>query len=220
MKEGKKQQATHLVDQSGLSVWHKQSQLEEPKGSFKLQLNNDLNDQSPAARIKNSMLQTILQKQLADLNFVTQEAGLSFSITSQNGLLISTSGYSDKQDELLLTLIDHLKSMKIDEQSLRLAKQELTRRLNNKSKGKAMDLGLDGFRQVIRQPAWSDETLLAQVDAVSTDDLTKLVSDIFSQSSVRLLALGNFSSTNVLQLTAQLKTKINIQPAAFIKLSV
>lgn len=215
VKEEKNNKAIALVKESGLSVWFKQSQLKEPKGTYKLQLNNDLNDQNPAARVKVNLLLDILQKQLSELSFVTQEAGLGFSISSSDGLLISTSGYSDKQSKLLLMLLDHIEKMKVDEQSLKLAKQELIRRLKNKSKSKAMDLGIDGFRKIIRQPSWSDKTLIAEVDTVTSEQLSLLIKQIFSQSSVRLLALGNFSTLDILQLTAQLKVKIKIQPNAF-----
>jgi len=215
VKEEKNKKAIQLVKESGLTVWFKQSQLKEPKSIYKLQLNNNLNAQGPAARVKMNLLLDILQKQLAELSFVTQEAGLGFSINSSDGLLITTSGYSDKQSKLLLALLTHIENMKFDEQSLRLAKQELMRRLNNQSKRKAMDLGLDGFRKIIRQPSWSDQALLAKVDGVTSDDLSELIKQIFSQSSVRLLALGNFSTVDVLQLTAQLKVKIKIQPNAF-----
>ena len=215
VEQEKNKKAIQLVKESGLSVWFKQSQLKEPKGIYKLQLNNDLNDQTPAARVKMNLLLNILQKQLAELSFVTQEAGLGFSISSSDGLLISTSGYSDKQSKLLLMLLTHIENMKFDEQSLRLAKQELTRRLNNQSKSKAMDLGLDGFRKIIRQPSWSDQALLAQIDGVTSDDLSELIKQILSTSSLRLLALGNFSTLDVLQLTAKLKLKVKIQPNAF-----
>ena len=215
VKEQSNNQAIALVKESGLSVWFKQSQLKEPKGILNLQLNNNLNDQSPQARVEMSLLLNILQKQLSELSFVTQEAGLSFSISSNEGLLITTSGYSDKQIKLLLMLLDHIKEMSVDQQSLRLAKQELTRRFNNKSKTKAMDLGLDGFRKIIRQPSWSDQTLLSQIDTVTSEQLVTLAKQMFSQSSVRLLALGNFSTLDVLQLTAKLKLKIKIQPNAF-----
>jgi protease III len=38
---------------------------------------------------------------------------------------------------------------------------------------------------------------------------------MFAESSLRLLALGNFSTLNILQLTAQLKVKVKIQPKPF-----
>ena len=218
VKSERTDEAKQIVDESGLSVWYKQSTLKDPKGSYTLQLNNDLTDQSPNARVSMSLLLNILQKQLAELNFITQEAGLSFSVSSENGLLISTNGYSDKQDKLLLTVLEHIKLMTFDEQSLRLAKQDIIRRLNNKSKSKAMDLGLDGFRKIVRQPAWSDATLIKAAENTTEKDLTLLRDDTFTHSSVRLLALGNFTAVDVMQLTAQLKVKIKIKPDAFYRI--
>ena len=215
VKAEKNDKAVQLVNNPGLSVWFKQSELTDPKGIYKLQLNNNISDQSPKARIEMSLLLSIVRKQLSDLTFSTQEAGIGFSIGSYNGLFISTSGYSDKQSKLLLLLLDHFKNTKVDKQLLDLAKQELTRRLNNRSKSKPMDLGLDGFRKLTRQPEWSDKTLLAQIEKITADDLSELIEQIFSTSSVRLLALGNFSSSEVLQLTEQLKEKIKVQPNAF-----
>jgi len=217
VNEGKKKVALHLVEQPGLSVWMKQSELNEPKGIYKLQLNNNLNDRSPKDRIKMSLLLDIIQKQLSDLSFITQEAGLAFSINSSNGLLITTRGYNDKQSQLLFILLDHIHHLAIDKQVLKLSKQELKRRLKNRAKGKPMDLALDGFRKIIRQPAWSDETLLAELEHITPEDLLTLVDEIFSQSSVRLLALGNFSTTEVLNVSEQLQKKINIQKKPFYK---
>jgi len=215
VKAEKNAKAQHLINKAGVSVWFKQSELGEPKGIYKLQLNNNLNDQSAQSRIKMSLLLAIIQKQLAELHFNTQEAGLNFSVSSSNGLLINTSGYSDKQSKLLLMLVDHIKSMQIDQQTLLLAKQELTRRLNNQTKSKAMDLALDGFRKIIRQPAWSEQTLLAEIAGITDDDLMVFIKQIFTKSGIRLLALGNFSSEDVLHLTDQLKTKITIKTTPF-----
>jgi len=198
-------QAVQLVDKKGHSVWFAQSAaLEEPKASFKLQLNSDIADQSIANRVTMNLALSMFKKQFSELNFVTQEAGLGFSVSQSDGLLISTSGYSDKQDKLLLTIVEHIKSAKFSEQSLQSAKQELKRRLNNKGKIKAMDLAFDGFRKVIRQPAWSDEALLAAIDPLTIQDIEQFREQIFKQSTLRLLALGNVTEQQVLTLDKQL----------------
>ena len=101
VKKTHTEQAELLIDKPGHSLWFKQSELSEPKASLKLQLNSDISDQSAKSRVTMNLLLTILNKKFAELNFVTQEAGLGFSLRSTNGLLISTSGYSDKQDKLL-----------------------------------------------------------------------------------------------------------------------
>ncbi|GLS90570.1 pitrilysin [Psychromonas marina] len=209
-------EASQLINNKGHSVWFAQSaQLEEPKGSLKLQLNSDLIDQSATNRVNMNLLLAMLKKQFSELNFVTQEAGLNFSVSQSNGLLISTSGYSDKQDKLLLQVLTHVQNATFSEQSLRLAKQELQRRLNNKPKIKALDLAFDGFRQVVRQPAWSDKTLLAEIDSLTVKDIESFRDKIFSQSTLRLLALGNFNESQVLALDKKITNAVTAQPKAF-----
>jgi len=212
-------QAVQLVNQTGHSVWFAQSaQLEEPKASLSLQLNSDIADQSATNRVTMSLFLSILKKQFSELNFVTQEAGLGFSLGQSDGLLITTSGYSDKQDTLLLTIIEHIKNTQFSEQSLRLAKQDLKRRLNNKNKIKAMDLAFDGFRKVVRQPAWSDHTLLASIDSLTIKDIAQFRDHIFTQSTQRLLALGNLTTEQVLALDKKLAEQIVIQAKPFYRI--
>lgn len=203
-------EAAQLIDQKGHSVWFAQSaQLKEPKASFKLQLNSDIADQSAINRVTMSLLLAMLNKQFASLNFVTQEAGLYFSLSQSNGLLVTTSGYSDKQDKLLLTIVGQIKKAQFSEQSLRLAKQELKRRLHNKGKIKAMDLAFDGFRNVLRQPAWSDQTLLAAIDSLTIKEIKQFRDQLFAESTQRLLALGNLSEKQVLALDEKLSELIS-----------
>ena len=209
-------EASQLINNKGHSVWFAQSaQLEEPKGSLKLQFNSDLIDQSAKNRVNMNLLLAMLKKQFSELNFVTQEAGLSFSVSQSNGLLINTAGYSDKQGKLLLEVLAHIQNTTFSEQSLQLAKQELQRRLNNKSKIKALDLAFDGFRQVVRQPAWSDQALLAEIEALTVKDVESFRGQIFTQSTLRLLALGNFTESQVLAFDKEISSSVTAQQKAF-----
>lgn len=216
VEDEKTQLAKQLVNKKGHSVWFQQSQyLQEPKAMLKLQLNNDIADQSAKNRVRMSLFINMLNKHFAELNFMTNEAGLSFSVNSNNGLLISTAGYSDKQDKLLLTVLSEIKEAKFSEQSLTMAKEELLRRLNNKAKSKVMDLALSGFRDVIRKPAWSDATLKKSVDSITLVDIDSFVKQLFSSSSMRLLALGNLRSKQVLALSKQIEQAMIVQKQPF-----
>lgn len=215
VKKMSAERAELLIDKPGHSLWFKQSELSEPKASLKLQLNSDIADQSAKSRVTMNLLLSVLNKKFSELNFVTQEAGLGFALRSTNGLLISTSGYSDKQDKLLLRIVTDIKNARFSEQSLILAKQELQRRLHNKSKIKAMDLAMDGFRQIVRQPAWSDTALLAEIDKISGKDLELFVKQLFDKSTLRLLALGNLTSEQVLTLDRKLQKMVPVQRKPF-----
>ena len=214
------EKAVQLIAEPGHSLWFQQSNyLNEPKASLKLQLNSNTADQSAKTRVLMSLLLNMVDKEFSELNFKAQEAGLGFSINSANGLQISTSGYSDKQGKLLLKIVSDIKNMQFSEQSLLLAKQELQRRLNNKEKIKAMDLALEGFRQVVRQPAWSDATLLAEIEEIHLKDIKPFIEQLFSNASLRLLALGNLSREQVLALDTELAKIVPIQRKPFYKIT-
>lgn len=219
VKKEQTETVKQLINKKGHSVWFGQSgYLQEPKASLKLQLNSDIADQSAKSRITMSLLLNMLNKQFAELNFVTQEAGLGFSLGSSNGLLISTSGYSDKQAKLLLTILKEIKEAQFSELSLSLAKQESQRRLSNKAKIKAMDLALDGFRKIIRQPAWADQQLLAEIDKVSLKEINEFTAKLFADSALRLLALGNLNRDQVLQLSSELEKVVTVNHKPFYKI--
>jgi protease-3 len=216
VKKEQSGEEVQLINEKGHSLWFAQSaELTEPKASLKLQLNNDIADQSAKNRVSMNLFLSLLQKQFSELSFITQEAGLHFSVSQSNGLLISTSGYSDKQDKLLLTVLEHIKNITFTEQSLQLAKQNLQRQLNNKAKMKAMDLAFAGFRQLVRQPAWEDQTLSDEIEKVTIKDIDNLKEVLFTQSTLRLLALGNFSQSQVLALDKKLTQEISIKRADF-----
>ena len=220
VKKTDTEQAVQLIDEPGHSVWFQQSHyLDEPKASLKLQLNSNIADQSAKSRVVMSLFLNMMNKQLAELNFVTQEAGLNFSINNENGLQINTSGYSDKQDKLLLQILNDVKQAEFDQRELELAKQEIERRLSNKVKSKGMNLVLNGFRQVVREPSWSDTTLLSEIKTVVLDDIKQFTRQVFKQSTLRLLALGNLSREQVLNLDTELQSVVNIQTKPFYKLA-
>ena len=220
VKKTDSEKAVQLVNKPGHSVWFQQSHyLDEPKASLKLQLNSNIADQNAKSRMEMSLFLNMLNKQFSELNFLTQEAGLNFSVNNENGLQINTSGYSDKQDKLLLQILDDIKHAEFDQRSLELAKQEIERRLSNKVKSKGMNLVLNGFRQVVREPSWSDTTLLAEINTITLEDIHQFKGQLFSSSTLRLLALGNFTREQVLTLDNTLQGAVNIQQKPFYKLA-
>ncbi|MFT6926854.1 MAG: protease-3 [Psychromonas sp.] len=208
--------ALHLVDQPGHSVWFKQSAyFNEPKASLKLHLNSALSDQNPKSRVTMSLLLEMFSNQFAALHFVSNEAGLGFALSDSNGLLISTSGYSDKQNKLLLTVLKEIKNAQFSEQTLNLAKQEIRRQFSNKATMKPLDFAFAGFRQLVRQPAWSDAALLAEIEGITLVDIDHFIEQILSQSRLRLLALGNLTRQQVVDLNSELSKIVNVQPKPF-----
>ncbi|KPU83246.1 peptidase M16 [Psychromonas sp. PRT-SC03] len=218
-KKTNKSEAIQLISQIGNSLWFQQSAyLNEPKGSLTLQLNSDINAKNAKKQVLMSVLLNILNKQFSELNFMTQEACLGFSLSAIDGLVLRTFGYSDKQDQLLLILLNKIKSAEFNKRELEQAQQEMLRLLNNKSKLSAMDLVFDGFRQLMRQPSFADATLTRAINEITLDDLQHFRDKLFTQSTLRLLALGNFSEKEVRVLDSNVNLLLDSQKKPFYQL--
>ena len=210
-----KDQALKILDKPGNTIWFQNSAyLDQPKANITVQLNSDIADRSVKHRAAMALMLDMLTKHFVDLNFETQEAGMSFFIDNANGLTFSAIGYSDKQIELLLTLIEQTKSAKFSEQSLRLAKNDIARRINNKQKGAAMQFAMNALSKLISEPVWSDKTMLSEIESINMSDIESLKLQIFEASSLRILALGNITKEQALLLNTEVKkiVKINEQP--------
>jgi protease-3 len=208
--------AIKLVDEKGHSVWFQNSLFfDEPKSSITLQLNSDVANKEVKSSVAMALMSNMLNKSLFDLNFLTTEAGVNFSVYRYNGLTFKTSGYSQKQPELILVLLDHTKNVKFSEQSLNLAKQELQRLVGNKRKSKPLNLAMEEMGRLLRLRQWTDEDVLKVLDTIKMSDIDALKSALFSQSTLRLLALGNISKDQVLALDKAVQERITLQEKAF-----
>ncbi|WP_434340659.1 insulinase family protein [Motilimonas cestriensis] len=220
VKAEHQEQAVELVKSPGLSLWFKQSQFyQEPKGSIALELNNNLLDQSAQQRMAGAILDVVLAKQLVGLSYEAGEANLSLSVSTSDGLMFTTGGFTDKQSELMLTLMDTVKQATFSQQELDLAKTEVRRQIENKLKGPTMSLAFAEFRNLVRLPAWSDQDLLGALDKVTLAELTKLRNDMFSQSGVRVLVLGNFTSKQAIALQKEVVKRAPVNAKPFYKLT-
>lgn len=215
IKKTHKELAVKLIDKKGNSVWFQNSAyLDQPKASIRVQLNSDIADKSAKSRATMDLMLNMIAKQFAALNFDTHEAGMNFSIQSKDGLLFSTAGYSDKQIDLMLTALRSTKKAIFTHQSLALAKSDIIRQINNKPKGSALRYTMSGLSKLILKPAWSDKTMIDAIKRIKISDIDMFKTQIFDDSSLRILALGNLSQKQVIKLNSEVKkiVKVNNQP--------
>ncbi|MCK5818441.1 MAG: insulinase family protein [Psychromonas sp.] len=215
IKKTHKDLAVKLIDKKGNSVWFQNSAyLDQPKASISVQLNSDIADTSAKSRATMCLLLNMIAKQFAALNFVTHEAGMNFSINSKDGLLFSTAGYSDKQIDLMLTVLTSTKKAIFTHQSLALAKSDIIRQINNKPKGSALNYTMSGLSKLMLKPAWSDKTMIDEIKRIKISDIDIFKTQIFDDSSLRILALGNLSQKQVIKLNSEVRkiVKVNKKP--------
>mgnify|MGYP000168016210 FL=1 len=102
-------------------------------------------------------------------------AGLNYQLqASGRGLSLSMAGYHDKLHVLLEEIIATMSSLSSDnvsEKEFQQYKAQLKRRLENQLKAKPYERTISELRRWLRNPSFSQETLLRELETVSLEDV-------------------------------------------------
>jgi secreted Zn-dependent insulinase-like peptidase len=132
ISEMKDQQPVLVTDTDGLRVWHQKStEFGVPKGKIVISMESEAVNGLAGYSLA-ELYTAYIQDQLRQSLYPAYMAGLSFSISpTAEGVSIVVDGYSDKQLELLKTLLSAITVASIDANQLMLVKQQLIRDKQN-----------------------------------------------------------------------------------------
>lgn len=107
-------------------MWHQDDRWLLPKAVLKLRLSTPHVGDGARARVETSLAVSLVEDNLKERLYDADLAGLSLNVTStSDAITISVSGYNDKLLNILETVLQDLKSAKLDEDRFRLILDEV-----------------------------------------------------------------------------------------------
>lgn len=191
------------TDLDGLKVWYQKSTaFGVPRGQIVISLQSKAVSGVAGYTIA-ELYSAYIQDQLRQRLYPALIAGLSYDIQpTKEGISIVIKGYSDKQVELLKTVLTTFSEAKIDSDQLALVKQQLLReKLNAKREYP--------FRQIISylyadiagryMPEWQIPVL----EAVEVAGVELFIKQLLAEVKIEVLVTGNHTMSSVDQIAAQ-----------------
>jgi protease III len=160
-----------LADEPGMSVWHSHSAIrQEPRAILMTRLQSA----HFASTLEQTALQGVLlelwsQKQ-AGLRYQAMEAGLDLSVSGDEGVVISISGFSQHQTDLLPQALDFLKQ-EVTPEDFEQAKVERLRALANMEKQGLFGQAMGSMRSLLKVPAWDHRVIEEATKGLTLHDL-------------------------------------------------
>ena len=114
-----------VIHSSPLSrLWYKEdTKFLLPKAVLKFELRNPLVYLDPVNVNMANLYVELLKDSLTEYSYMAELAGLKYSLNATNyGLSVSVSGFSDKMDVLLETVVERMASLRIDPQRFAILK--------------------------------------------------------------------------------------------------
>ena len=97
-----------------------------PKAVLKFELRNPLVYLDPVNVNMANLYVELLKDSLTEYSYMAELAGLKYALNATNyGLSVSVSGFSDKMDVLLETVVERMASLRIDPQRFAILKVPL-----------------------------------------------------------------------------------------------
>ncbi|WP_166114853.1 insulinase family protein [Pseudoalteromonas sp. Z9A5] len=185
-------------DKNGVKVWRQASQkfAEQPKGLVEVYINTQPGLNDIKAEVLYSVWADLYNIQQSQLSTEAAVAGMSVSLAPSNGLVLSMSGFTDKQDVLLKQALTGLKA---DEtaQAFSQAVDRFKRNLLNQQKQFPYAQAFGEYSKLTRTGGFDTDALIKAADSVSVADLAQLKTATFAQNDLRVFSYGNYNQQDI-----------------------
>ncbi|MCF2949666.1 insulinase family protein [Paraglaciecola aquimarina] len=185
---------TQIIQQPGYSSHLAHSALfQKPKGRIKIELNTEVAKKSAKNHVLASILSSILNQQITELQSEAMTAGMNLQINTDKGLSIGISGFSHQQTELLDRTLDLIKHLTIGQSELLNSIASFESELHSRKKNILLNQLFPKFRQVLNLDNYSDKALLAEVTAITVDELIDYKDQILKRAYLQVFSFGNYT---------------------------
>lgn len=185
-------------DKKGVKVWRQASQkfAEQPKGLVEVYINTQPGLNDIKAEVLYSVWADLYNTQQSQLSTEAAVAGMSVSLAPSNGLVLSMSGFTDKQGVLLKQALTGLKA---DEtaQAFSQAVDRFKRNLLNQQKQFPYAQAFGEYSKLTRTGGFDTDALIKAADSLSVADLAQLKTATFAQNDLRVFSYGNYNQQDI-----------------------
>lgn len=198
-----------ILQRDGYSLWHKQdATFKLPKVDFFFSIISEQANQTPENAVMTALFTKLINDQLNETFYDASLAGLNTQIyPHMRGLSVRISGYDDKQQQLLQQVMTSLQQAQFTDASFARLKEKYTQELENSRKDKPFNQTLGEIYNLLLQ-SWSTDKKLAALKTVSLQRLQAFVPQLLDQVEVRMLAHGNLTAAEALQMANTVTTAL------------
>ena len=206
--------APHLIRQDDLAkVWflydHK---FKQPKIGLMFQIETPKVYRSPENLQLAKLYGSIVREGLNELVYPIQEAGLSYSLsTNKKGIVLTLGGYSERIGDLIKLVTKNLTNINIDEQKFKNIKEAMVRGLKNKKLNQAYQRGGYYNWLMMFEHQYTDEEKLEALSPLTLDDIKSFARSLYEKVYVTGVIHGNWTDEQAKESVSVLLNSLNSQ---------
>ena len=160
-----------------------------------------------------NLYESAVREGLNELVYPIQEAGLSYSLsTNKKGVVLTLGGYSERIGDLIKLVTKNLVNINIDEQKFNNFKEAMVRGLNNKKLNQAYQRGGYYNWLMMLDNQYTDEEKLEALRPLTLDDVKSFARNLYEKIYVTGVIHGNWTEEQAKESVSILLSSLNGQP--------
>jgi insulysin len=191
-----------IVDEGGVRLWFKQdNEFLIPRANFSVYALTELFGDNLRNSLLSNFAVSLVNDKLNEYSYPVNLAGAAFGIGSRSrGFTLSVSGYTDKQTELLETLLQTLVATDFDEERFSIIKAEMIRGWENAELQTPYVRLFQEAQALLVSPYWSEEERIAAVRDITLDDVKAFVPRMLENLRIEAFYHGNIVQDDARQM--------------------
>ncbi|AJC65425.1 pitrilysin [Dickeya zeae] len=199
-----------VVDQPGVRVFYMPSRhfASEPKADITVMLRNRMANDSARHQVLFALNDYLAGIALDALSYQASVGGISFSTSSNDGLVMTASGYTQHLPELLLTLVEQYASFNATQEQLEQAKSWYAEQLDASEKAKAYEQAMFPIQGLSSVPYSERSERRNLLKDITLQELMEYRKALLQQATPEMLVVGNLAQDHVVSLSYSLHERL------------
>lgn len=196
---------------------------DEPKAIMTLSLRNNFSLNSAKNQVMFFLLDYLVNRELATLNYQAEVAGISISTQVDSGVMIKISGFNQHLQDMMKEVLSVYQSFAITDENLLLAKSWYQETLDRADDDNSYSLAMQPVNALGRVPYFDRQVKRENITSITVADLMQFRDSLFIKSVPYMLVLGNIADEQSHEfyntVKKQLDAKSSYQPEQVIKVN-
>ncbi|MCW8357331.1 insulinase family protein [Marinomonas pontica] len=191
-----------IFEKKGITYWNKSDpSFAKPTAMNFLAIRFDHAADTAKRTLLNRLWTRLFNDSISELTYAPYIAGLGYSFyPHSNGVTLRTSGYSDKQNNYEIWLIDQLFLFRPTLERFNLAKKQLETDLNNQKSRQAYNNANSALNILITKNSFTTEQLKEALDSLTLQDLQAFTKQARDKFDIVGYSTGNTTKEQSIQL--------------------
>lgn len=187
---------TKIVSKEGFTLWHRTNvEFDSPKADIFINIRSPQANNTPAHGVAGNVFTKLINDSLNEYSYPAYLAGLDYTLyRNSRGITIKVSGYSEKLETLLNTVLDSLLNAPLEEARFDIYKDEILRAYNNEAKDKPYSLAYKHLVTLLMSSSWTVDERLEAAKHMTFEEIQQYRDRLFKEIEVVMLTHGNLTT--------------------------